>query len=445
MPISAARAVAFDILVRVMMQDAFASELLHSEHCAKLLPVDRALATELVMGVLRWQSAIDAAIAIWSSQKLPKVDGEVLIALRLGAYQLGWLDRIPQHAAIYESVELVKSARKRSAAPFVNAVLRKLADSKQNIRPAQLASTSDSAPLARAWSHPQWIVERWIRTFGIEIATLICRYNQAVPVTAIRLRDKNTEKLLQSEGIVLAPASWLLDARRVMTGDVTQTRAYKENQIVIQDEASQLVAAVVGSGSRILDCCAAPGGKTWAMADRNPYGTVIAVELHSHRAHALAKRVPAPNVGVINADIRHLPIGGEFDRVLVDAPCSGTGTLARNPEIKWRLEDKDLDDLHARQANILQSGMRGVCLNGRLVYATCSLEKEEGEAVIEEVLRKNEGFRLVDASSVLKKLAERGDLVATDYSSLIDRQFLRTLPGTHDCDGFFVALLERHR
>jgi 16S rRNA (cytosine967-C5)-methyltransferase len=443
MPISPARTAAFEILLRVTMQDSYASDLLHSERCAKMSPADRGLATELVMGTLRWQSAIDAAIAVWSSQRLPKIDSEVLIALRLGAYQLGWLDRIPPHAVIHESVELVKSARKRSAAPFANAVLRKLADSKQNIRPEQVASTSDSTGLARAWSHPQWIVERWIRTFGIEIATLICRYNQAVPVTTIRLRGKNTEKLLQSEGVVLAPASWLPDARRVVSGDVTQTRAYKENQIAIQDEASQLVAALVGCGSRILDCCAAPGGKTWAMADRNPRGRIVAVELHLHRAHALAKRVTAPNVQVINADIRHLPIGVEFDRVLVDAPCSGTGTFARNPEIRWRLKDKDLDDLHGRQVSILQSGMRYVCLNGRLIYATCSLEKEEGEAVIEEVLSKNEGFRFVNASSVLQELAERGNLIATDYSSIIDRQFLRTLPGAHDCDGFFIALLER--
>jgi 16S rRNA (cytosine967-C5)-methyltransferase len=443
MPISPARTAAFEILLRVTMQDSYASDLLRSERCAKMSPADRGLATELVMGTLRWQSAIDAAIAVWSSQRLPKIDSEVLIALRLGAYQLGWLDRIPPHAVIHESVELVKSARKRSAAPFANAVLRKLADSKQNIRPEQVASTSDSTGLARAWSHPQWIVERWIRTFGIEIATLICRYNQAVPVTTIRLRGKNTEKLLQSEGVVLAPASWLPDARRVVSGDVTQTRAYKENQIAIQDEASQLVAALVGCGSRILDCCAAPGGKTWAMADRNPRGRIVAVELHLHRAHALAKRVTAPNVQVINADIRHLPIGVEFDRVLVDAPCSGTGTFARNPEIRWRLKDKDLDDLHGRQVSILQSGMRYVCLNGRLIYATCSLEKEEGEAVIEEVLSKNEGFRFVNASSVLQELAERGNLIATDYSSIIDRQFLRTLPGAHDCDGFFIALLER--
>jgi 16S rRNA (cytosine967-C5)-methyltransferase len=445
MPISPARTVAFEILLRVMMRDAYASELLHSERCAKMSPADRGLATELVMGVLRWQSAIDAAIAIWSSQKLPKVDSEVLIALRLGAYQLGWLDRIPPHAVIHESVELVKSARKRSAAPFVNAVLRKLAESKQTIRPEQVASTWDSARLAKAWSHPRWIVQRWIMAFGIKVATQICRYNQTVPVTTIRLRDKNSETLLQSEDIVLAPASWLPNSRRVISGDVTRTRAYQENQITIQDEASQLVAAVVGSGSRILDCCAAPGGKTWAIADRNPDGRVIAVELHAHRAHALAKRVTAPNVQVIHADIRRLPIGAEFDRVLVDAPCSGTGTLARNPEIKWRLENKDLGDLQARQVDILESGMRCVGLTGRLIYATCSLEHEEGDGVIEKVLRRNEGFRLINGASILKELAEDGDFVAADYSSIIDRQFLRTLPGTHNCDGFFIAVLERHQ
>ena len=234
-------------------------------------------------------------------------------------------------------------------------------------------------------------------------------------------------------------------ARRVIAGDVTATATYRDNCVAIQDEASQLVAALIGSGVRILDCCAAPGGKTWAIADRNPQSPVLAVEVHDHRAQLLKKRVTARSVYVINADARHLPMSTQFDRVLVDAPCSGTGTLARNPEIKWRLMPSDLKELQARQRDILKSAMHHVSTKGRLIYATCSLESEEGEAVIESALPDNSAFRIVSIDSVLRELIERDEMMSMNFTSLIHRTFLRTIPGMHDCDGFFAAVLERFR
>jgi len=445
MSVSPARAAAYDILLRVEQEDSYASELLHSTRCAELTTADHGLATELVMGVLRWRSVLDSAIDKESSQRLEKLDAEVLTALRLGAYQLGWLDRIPARAAIHESVELVKRARKRSAAPFANAVLRKLAQSPAtgNVAVELIHSATTPQAMAAASSHPEWLIQRWVSQFGFDVAGGICVYDQSIPVTAIRLRAVSAEEDLRREGIELTAGELLVDARCILSGDITKTKAFAEGRVAIQDEASQLVAALVGKGLRILDCCAAPGGKTWAIADRNPEATIVAAELHPHRAELLRKRVLAKNLQVITVDVRELPVGEPFDRVLVDVPCSGTGTLARNPEIKWRLKPADLGDLRLRQLSILQSAMKQVVSGGRLIYATCSLERDEDESVVEEALGANRSFRLLNSGSELARLRSDRELAATDLGSLVQETYLRTIPGLHPCDGFFVAVLEK--
>lgn len=445
MSVSPARAAAFDILLRVEQEESYASELLHSRRYAELSPEDIGLTTELVMGVLRWRLVLDARIARVASQKLDRLDLEVLTALRLGAYQLGWLDRVPARAAIHESVELVKRARKRSATPFANAVLRRLAENHPS-RAAQeklVKSARDADALGAAAAHPEWLVRNWCSEFGIETARRICAYNQRIPAATIRLRTPSAEEELLKEGITMAPGFLLAGARRVVSGDVTKTRAFAEDSVIIQDEASQLVAALVGEGSRILDCCAAPGGKTWAVADRNPNATVIAVELHSHRAELLRKRVRAPNVQFVHADIRELPVDERFDRVLVDAPCSGTGTIGRNPEIKWQLAPRDIADLQGRQIAILQAGMNHVVKGGKVIYSTCSLQPEEGEEVVAKVLETNPQFRLLDMRSEIKALNEKHEPSAVAVEELIRGSFLRTIPGLQPCDGFFVSALQR--
>jgi 16S rRNA (cytosine967-C5)-methyltransferase len=444
MPASLARAAAFDILLRVEQEDSYASELLHSARCAELSSADHGLATELTMGVLRWRSTLDQAIGKVSSQRVERLDPEVLTALRLGAYQLGWLDRVPARAAIHESVELVKRARKRSAAPFANAVLRKLAEAAvgRDARNDLMQSATNTEALAAASAHPQWLVQRWVEQLGLDVARRVCIYDQTVPVTSIRLRVEPAEGELKHAGIELS-GSLLANARRVLAGDVTKTKAFAEGRVAIQDEASQLVAALVGKGARILDGCAAPGGKTWAIADRNPEATVLAAELHWHRAEALRKRVLAKNVEVVIADVRELPLRAPFDRVLVDVPCSGTGTLARNPEIKWRLKPEDIPDLRSRQLSILQSAMKQVAPGGRVIYSTCSLEAEENESVIEEALRANPSFRLLDIRSELERLCASGELVTQELDSFVHGSSLRTIPGIHPTDAFFAAILEK--
>jgi 16S rRNA (cytosine967-C5)-methyltransferase len=452
--ISPARTAAFDILLRVERESSYASELLHSRTYARLTTVDHSLATELVMGVLRWQSLLDSQIAANSAQALSKLDLEVLTALRLAIYQLRWLSRIPARAAINESVELVKRARKRSAAPFVNAVLRKLDAKVSYVETSPQPSISDAstADLSTSSAHPLWLVERWVRSYGLDSAFRICRHDQSIPVTAIRLRRPEAEEQIKAEGIELAPGAFLASARRVQHGDVTRSAAFRAGLCVIQDEASQLVAALVGRGTHILDCCAAPGGKTLAIADLNPRANISAVDLHPHRARLLRRMLSAPdsqneaesrNIRVVAADARDLPFTTRFDRVLADVPCSGTGTLSRNPEIKWRLKPHDLADLQARQLAILRSAMAQVAPGGRLVYSTCSLEKEENEDVIERLSEEDSSFRVLDSLVELEQLHEKRELIWPDPASLTRGPYLRTLPGVQPCDGFFAAILEK--
>jgi 16S rRNA (cytosine967-C5)-methyltransferase len=445
MAVSAARAAAFEILLRVERDESYASELLHSDRTEKLSARDHGLATELVMGVLRWRSVLDERLGAASSQKLDRLDGEVLTALRLGAYQLQFLSRVPARAAIFESVELVKAARKRSAAAFVNAVLRAIAKTAAGDIFAGIGESADAIALARNSAHPLWLVARWVERFGLDVARQVCRYDQLPRDTCIHLHDDKSEVELAAAGVQLAPGRLLSAARRVVAGDVTGTNAYKEGRVSIQDEGSQMIAMLTGHGENILDCCAAPGSKTGLLARRNPNSRVLATELHPHRARLLRKLNRLPNLHVVVADARHLPFSCAFDRILADVPCSGTGTLARNPEIKWRLRFEDLNDLQSRQIAILRSALRQLTTGGRLVYSTCSLEPEENESVVEAALDGAAEFRVSNIAEDLQRLRASGELYCEDNSSLLEGPYLRIVPGAHSCDGFFAAVIGREK
>jgi 16S rRNA (cytosine967-C5)-methyltransferase len=450
MAVSPARAAAFEILQRVEREESYATELLHSERFSKLSSADHGLATELVMGVLRWRSWIDRRVAEASSQSLERLDEEVLGALRIGAYQLEFLSRVPARAAIFESVELVKVARKRSAASFVNAVLRKMAGASAiaSAEPAaeifaEIEKSTDPATLARNSAHPDWLVARWVERYGIETARQICMSDQHPPPTYIRVHDRQSLDELPREGVTLCKSRLLSGAQIVVAGDITRTRVYRQGQVAIQDVGSQLVALLVGHGKIILDCCAAPGGKTALLARQNPTALVVASDLHPHRARLLRDLVSRPNVRIVAGDARQLPFSGTFDRMLADVPCSGTGTLARNPGIKWRLRSEDLDDLQERQSAILKSALAQLAAGGRLIYSTCSMEREENEAVVKAVLDEMPEFSIVDCRGELLRLQQEGDLCVERIETLLDEAYLRTIPGRHACDGFFAAIITK--
>jgi 16S rRNA (cytosine967-C5)-methyltransferase len=459
MPISQARTIAFDVLLRVAKQNAYADDVLRAELNGTVKTEDAGLATELAFGVLRWQRLLDFVIDRYLKKPASTADVEVRVALRLGVYQLLFLDRVPARAAVHESVELVKRARKRSAATLVNAILRKAAKEPfPGNSPADAVARlfPSNLPLAERlgiqYSHPTWIVERWLRIYGEERTRSLLPANNRVPVLSAYLLDgqysDDAMQSLQHTGCRILPGRLLRDAWVFEGGNPSACEAVRQGWVAIQDEASQAVAHLlaVDPDNTVLDLCAAPGGKTLLLARAaGPKGHVIAADLHEHRVRAMRERFEL--AGVRNVELlvldgsQPLPFKRQFDRILVDVPCSGTGTLARHPEIRWKLRAEDLRDLHSRQVRLLQNALPHLAPNGRLVYSTCSLEPEENELVVREVLDALGGaFKIADPlesiESILQPSVQATSVVSADG-------YFRTFPPEHGTDGFFAAVIER--
>jgi 16S rRNA (cytosine967-C5)-methyltransferase len=467
--LSPARRIAFEVLRRVEAEGAYASDVLHVELGANLKTEDAALATELTLGVLRWRRLLDCVLAPHLKKAVDRLDLPVAIALRMGVYQLRFLQRVPARAAVNESVELVKRAKKSSAAALVNAVLRRVTEESKasSARTAACEETSDSATpleqIAISHSHPTWLVKRWLARFGKRRAAGLLDANNCAPRLSIALhdparRDEIVESLKRF-GLRVEPGALLKNAFAVSGGSVVRTEAFQQGLLSAQDEASQVIPLLldVRSGDRVLDLCAAPGGKTPPLARAaGQAGLVIAADRHAHRLRAMRaqfERLHLAEIQIVELDAeRQLPFRGNFDRILVDAPCSGTGTLARHPEIRWRLRPEQLGELHRLQVTILASALDALAPGGRLVYSTCSLEPEENESVIAEVLRQRRAssqlptghhFSLVDAAKSADILAPQL-AQGVEPASLFDSSgFFRTVPGEHPTDGFFAAILEK--
>lgn len=437
MPVSPARTLARDVLLAVEQCHAYAADLLHAPPARALSPEDARLATELVMGVLRWRGQLDYLLERAARRRLAAMAPLVRAALRLGAYQLRFLSRVPPQAAVHQSVEMAK-AEGAHLGGFVNAVLRHLPRAPLAVL---LAADTDLARRREAeFSHPAWLLERWSRAYSPAAADAVAEYDNQPPPVAIRLAHGAAWPV----DVELASGRLLQDARRVVAGDVTRTPAFRARALWVQDEASQLIPLLLepAPGERILDACAAPGGKTAILLETAPGGLLIALERHQHRARLLRRRVPA--AAVVVGDVGRLPLAGGFDRILLDAPCTGTGTLARNPEIRWRLRPGDPARLARLQLAWLLAAAAALRPNGRLVYSVCSIEPEEGEAVVAAALAAGAGLERVPAAAVLGRLAARGVLAAPP-AALTAGDALRLLPGAYGTDGFFAAVLRRAR
>ena len=370
-------------------------------------------------------------------------DPEIQSILRMGIYQIRFLEKIPKSAAVNESVELVKAARKRSAAGLVNAVLRKCQPSIR--RPGEEGSDIELTERA-LHALPDWLRQRWERNFGDGGVRSLAAASVSLPPTTLRVaggkREEIQEELL-GEGIKTRPGLVSAQALIVESGNVHASTALREGRAVIQDEASQLVAALLSPqpGDRVLDLCAAPGIKTRQLATALGSGHLIACDLSSKRLRTMAGltrgSIPAEvNLNLVRLDAaQQLPFGRRFDRILLDAPCSGTGTLARNPEIKWRLRPKDLGRLSATQTAMLKNALQSLAPGGRLVYATCSLEPEENERVVDAVLESASGFRL----RTREELASEFPVLTALFDA---RGYFRTRPDLHGMDGFFAGILD---
>ena len=472
--ISPARAVAFEILTLVGEGKGHSDELLHSSRTEALSPEDRNLATALAMGVLRWQIALDARLAKLLARPDQRLAEPVALALRMGAFQLLHLDRIPAHAVLNESVEICRAAGQPHAAGMVNAVLRKLAaqptsqnrdvdkPTSQNRDVGHPVNESPAA-FAERLGHPLWLVERWVAAYGRGAALAICEYDQREPASG---------GLFVEESAASAEAVPQMD----------------DGSRLVAELAAVAMPLVAGRAARVWDCCSAPGGKTLVLGLRlDPHlknetltpASKLAGDPEmwgTHGAEILATDVSAKRLAQMVARLRRYAYAqrvicavmdasaaGEaleeqheaqrewqpevkFDLILCDVPCSGTGTLARNPEIRHHLRVEELTRQADRQRAILTGALGRLATGGRLVYSTCSLEPEENEQVV-EAAASGAGVRRISVGPLIARLAEidvlKQDVSAGLIGSAVRDGALRMLPGVHGCDGFFAVVLER--
>ena len=436
MSVSVARRSAFEILRRVETESAFASVLLATLD-ANMREDDRALCHELVLGVLRRKLWLDRVIAHLADRSCEKLDLPVRLALELGLYQVRFLTRVPQSAAVNESVNLVRASREKSATGFVNAVLRG-ATRELDYDPTS-AIYDQVEKLSIAASHPRWLIARWINAFGFDEAAEIARTNNEVPPTTFRFTARaNREAViheLRSRGAEPIASRISQDAWRVKGASAALRTLIDRGAIYMQDEASQLIAHVLGAepGDLVLDLTAAPGSKATHIAMLAPEACVVAGDVHSHRARTMRRLAAKQGVRIqvmLHDATRPLSFPSDsFDRVLLDAPCSGTGTLRRNPEIRYRLRPEDIMQLSQQQRSMILNAARVLRPGGRLIYSTCSVEPEENEQVVEDFLAAHSEF-----ASVVPRAPKE---LATSEG------YVRTWPHRDGCDGFFISCLER--
>lgn len=440
--ISPARRAAFEILKRVEQEDAYSSVLLAALD-DDLRVEDRALCHELVLGVLRRRLWLDRVIEHLAEREVDQFDLTVKLALRLGMYQLRFLSRIPPSAAVNESVNLVRAGGVKSASGLVNAVLRR-ATREADYDPAANIADGDER-LAVETSHPSWLITRWVNAFGYEETAALARADNEPAPVAFRLTTKALTSpdvpdqiinQLEAAGAQLSRSQIVPHSWRVKDGGSLLRELARDGLLYLQDEASQLVAHLLGAqpNERVLDVCAAPGSKTLHIDALAPQALIVAGDLHLHRLrtlNALARQQGIDGIQLVAYDATQpLPFAPEsFDRVLVDAPCSGTGTLRRNAEIRWRITAPDIQHLAEKQTRILTNAAVLVRSGGRLVYSTCSVELEENEGVVESFLEADHGF----ATAVLDAPSEMQTASGA----------IRTWPHRDGVDGFFIKAFER--
>jgi 16S rRNA (cytosine967-C5)-methyltransferase len=410
---------------------------------------DQALATEIATGTLRWQLSLDHIIEHLAGRPLRKLDGEILIILRMSLYQLLHLDRVPAAAVVDDAVKLSRAARKPSASGFVNATLRSALRRRGHLplppRPEDRSSReADLAYLSITHSHPEWLAARWLDRHGFAAAEQWVRFSNIAPhmtlrVNRLRSTVEEAAHALSREGVSTEPTRFAPDGLTVVSGN--PFRSQMKGLFMAQDEASQLVPLLVGArpGECVLDLCASPGGKTIALAsEMADSGTIVASDVRYRRIRLLRDTIRtsgAKHVHLVHVDSGGaLPFRAVFDRILIDAPCSGLGTIRRDPDIRWSRHESDLTLFAQRQELLLHRAAEVVKPGGTLVYATCSSEPEENEGVIDSFVSRQQDFEPLDL-----RLS-----VGETLAPLIDaRGMFRTLPFIHGLEAFFAAALKR--
>lgn len=442
--IAPARLAAYEILRAVGSRREDLPAALHRVRGRLADERDRALAGEIAVGTLRVQAACDRLIAVFAGRPLEKLDPEIVDVLRLTIFQLLHLDRVPASAAVNDAVNLTKKAGKTSAAPLVNAVLRRVSRERGRLPlPPRAADDRDAALdyLSTTLSHPRWLAARWLDRYGFEAAEGWCRFDNEPPALTLRANRLKNDRdelavRLREAGVRTRPTRFAPDGLVVEDGNPLLTPLASGGLFTVQDESSQLVAVAAGAspGERVLDACAAPGGKTTAMAGMmEDRGLIVAADVRARRIRLLADTVRvsgADSVRVVQANAAlPLPFAGGFDCVLIDAPCSGLGTLRRDPDIKWRRSEDEFGTFAGLQLRILRAAAAVVRDGGRLVYSTCSSEPEENEAVVEQFLAETPAFTAAPVQ------------IPGPWALVNEAGHLRTYPFRDGLEAFFAARL----
>jgi 16S rRNA (cytosine967-C5)-methyltransferase len=447
--VSPARRAAFLALQGIRTRGLELTSALEPARAALSDPRDRALASELTHGVQRWRAQLDHLIAWAGNRPIDAFDAQVVDVLRLGVYQILHLTRVPASAAVHDAVDQCREVGAPRAAGAVNAILRSI--SRQRKALPLPADTDPLAFLSVTLSHPDWLAARWLSRLGFERAHAWAHFNNIPAPVVLRAHTwvESRESLaawLAGQGIETEPTSYAADGLIVRSGNVVADVEGAGRRFSMQDESAQLVATFVGvsPGERVLDTCAAPGGKTTAMAAGcGPAGLVVAGDLRPRRVRLLRRTIDfsgAPGVAIVRADAASpLPYATIFDAVLVDAPCSGLGTIRRDPDVRWRRLEADLTGLADVQVRMLLAASAVVRPGGRLVYATCSSEPEENEMVVARFLDGASGWRHEPA------VERTPALPAGVLACLDDQGDLRTAPDRHNLEPFYAACLRAPR
>jgi 16S rRNA (cytosine967-C5)-methyltransferase len=447
--VSPARRLAAEVLLRVEQGGAFANLALDGalRSAGVLEPREAALCTELTYGTLRWQLELDRAIAAHSARPPAELDAPLRAALRIAAFELLHHPRVPARAAVDQGVELVRELGLARAAGYANAVLRRLSETRAP-PPAPSKEADPIGHIAATTAHPRWLIERWARWLGAGEAEKLAAANQrqaAAVVRAARRRAtrEQVQEALRKSGIESEPGRYSPDALVLAPGapPALDIDGHEQGLFQAQDEAAQLVSlyAAPPAGASVLDACAAPGGKACHLAELGA-GSVLAVDLHARKARNIeeaASRLGLAEVRALAGDAT-LPLPGEgpFDLALVDAPCSGLGTLRRHPEVKLRRTPEDVDRVAALQARLLAQVSRSVKPGGLLVYAVCTLTPEESDEQVERFLAANPDFHP-------ERPPPGWALPAADADCLDEQGRLRIFPHRTGTDGFFAVRLRK--
>jgi 16S rRNA (cytosine967-C5)-methyltransferase len=420
------------LTILALVRDGKPFEVALDREVGRLSEPDRRLVHELAAGVLRQRSTLDAQLAPLIARGWNKVAPDLQDILRLGAYQLTALERVPPHAAVDTSVSLARASGGPRAAGFVNAVLRKLTQSREG---AEAQGSPTASGLAAAYSHPDWLVHRWLEQFGPEGTESLLRWNNTRPRLVIQPARGEIESLstcLQAAGIEIERAPY--DAGLIISSSrPTDLPGYSTGQFVVQNPAQALLArfADLPPGELVYDACAAPGGKSIALG--RDARTLVSGDVNLRRAKRLQENLARAGSGqehVIVADARQPPLRS-VPAVLLDAPCLGTGTFARHPDARWRVTPEALDSLVRLQSDLLEGAASVIQPGGWLVYSTCSLEPEENHLQVEQFLERHQEFRREPTAALAADLlSPQGDLLI--------------LPQRHGTDGAYASRLRRY-